>query len=77
MNTLNSQDSNRVLQCLQDGPKTTGEIARLLRLSHPRVSALILEMSRRGQIHAPRCTKGPRGNSVNLWDLRAPLESAP
>ena len=77
MNTLSTQDQNRILQCLRDGPKTAGEMARHLRLSHPRVSALIMEMSRRGQIHAPRCTTGPGGNSVNLWDLRAPLEPAP
>ena len=77
MNALNTQDSNRILQCLQDGPKTSSEIAQHLRLSHPRVGGLILELQRRGHIHAPRCTKGPRGNSVNLWELRTPLESAP
>ena len=77
MNILSAQDQNRILQCLRDGPKTAGEIARHLRLTHTRVSALILEMNRRGQIHAPRCTKGPNGTPVNLWDLRTPMESAP
>ena len=77
MNALDPQDSNRILQCLQDGQKTASEIAQHLRLSHPRVSGLIQEMHRRGQIHAPRCTKGPNGTPVNLWDLRTPLESVP
>ncbi|WP_368605003.1 MarR family transcriptional regulator [Acidithiobacillus ferrivorans] len=75
MNALDPQDSSRILQCLQDGPKTSSEIAQHLRLSHQRVSGLIHELNRRGFIYAPRCTTGPRGNSVNLWGLRPTLET--
>lgn len=75
MDNLNTQDRERILICLQDGPKTASEIAALLRMTPPRASALLLEMSRRGLVYAPRCTIGPRGNTVNLWDLPAPLES--
>lgn len=72
---LNSQDRDRILQCLQDGPKTAHEMAPLLRLSTRRVGALLLELDRRGFIRAPRCTTGPRGNSVNLWELPIPQET--
>ncbi len=72
---LNSQDRDRVLQCLQDGPKTAHEMALLLRLSQPRISSLLPELNRRGLIHAPRCTTGPKGNTVNLWGLRQVLET--
>ncbi|MHB1282211.1 MAG: ArsR family transcriptional regulator [Acidithiobacillus sp.] len=72
---LNSQDRDRVLQCLQDGPKTVHEMALLLRLSQPRISSLLPELNRRGLIHAPRCKVGPRGNTVNLWDLPIPQET--
>jgi DNA-binding Lrp family transcriptional regulator len=75
MSKLNSQDRDRVLECLQDGPKTAHEMALLLRLSPARVGALLLELDRRGLIRAPRCTVGPRGNSVNLWDLPTPQET--
>ena len=72
MNALNTQDWDRILQALQDGPKTASEMAALLRVTPARASGLLQEMNRRGLIHAPRCTLGPRGNSVNLWALPAP-----
>ncbi|MHB1581465.1 MAG: hypothetical protein ACYCQM_10165 [Acidithiobacillus sp.] len=75
MDNLNTQDQERILRCLQDGPKTSSEMAALLRMTPPRANALLLEMSRRGRVYAPRCTIGPRGNTVNLWVLPAPLES--
>ncbi|MHB8201999.1 MAG: hypothetical protein ACYDC7_07265 [Acidithiobacillus ferrivorans] len=75
MSKLHSQDRDRILRCLQDGPKTTHEMALLLRLSTPRVGALVLDLNQRGYIRAPRCTVGPRGNRVNLWDLPIPQET--
>ena len=75
MSKLDQQDGDLVLQCLQDGPKTVHEMATLLHLSIPRTNGLLLELNRRGLIHAPRCTVGPRGNTVNLWDLLIPQET--
>lgn len=75
MSKLHSQDRDRVLQCLQDGPKTAHEMALLLRLSAPRVGALVLDLNRRGFIRSARCTVGSRGNTVNLWDLPTPQET--
>ncbi|MHB8201975.1 MAG: hypothetical protein ACYDD9_14325 [Acidithiobacillus sp.] len=75
MSKLDKQDGDRVLQCLQGGPKTASEMATLLHLSVPRTNGLLLELNRRGIIHAPRCTTGPRGNTVNLWDLPIPQET--
>ncbi|MBN6741305.1 hypothetical protein JKG47_12305 [Acidithiobacillus sp. MC6.1] len=54
---------------------STAEISTQLHLSAPRVSSLIHELNRRGLIHAPRCTTGPKGNTVNLWALRPALDT--
>lgn len=75
MSKLDKQDGDRVLQSLRSGPKTAHEMATLLHLSVPRTNGLLLELNRRCLIHAPRCTTGPRGNSVNLWELPIPQET--
>lgn len=75
MDKLSKQDSDRVLECLHAGPMTTAEISARLHISVPRVNGLIHELKRRGFIHAPRCTTGPKGNSVNLWGLRPTWET--
>ncbi|MBN6741818.1 MarR family transcriptional regulator [Acidithiobacillus sp. MC6.1] len=77
MEKLSTQDSNRLLECLHAGPMTAAEISARLHLSASRVSGLVHEMNRRGLIHAPRCTTGPKGNTVNLWALRPALETPP
>ena len=69
------QDSDRILECLRAGPMTSAEITARLHLSAPRVNGLIHALNRRGFIHAPRCTTGPKGNTVNLWGLRPALET--
>lgn len=70
------QDMERILACLQKNPGTSVEIARALRLTVNRVNGLLLELRAQGLVHAPSCTIGSKGSTVNVWACREAEEGA-
>ena len=75
MDKLAIQDRDRILQCLQANPMTVAAISKQLQLSTARVGGIIQILANSHQIHAPRCTTGPNGNPVNLWEIHPSLKS--
>ena len=75
MNKLAAQDRDRILQCLHTMPMTVAQISQQLHLSTDRVSGIVQILKSEGLIHAPRCTTGPRGKPVNLWEIHPSLKS--
>jgi len=73
---LATPDMGRILAYLQQNPGTTAEIARALRLTVNRVNGLLLDLRTRGLVHAPSCTTGNKGSTVNVWACRGPEEDA-
>lgn len=76
MDKLATQDSRRIRACLQDRPMTAAEISAQLRLSIPRINRLLQSLQQEGIVHTHRCTTGPKGNTVNLWELHPAHQSA-
>ncbi len=73
---LATQDMRRILAYLHQNPGTTAEIARALRLTINRVNGLLLDLRAQGRVHAPSCTMGSKGSTVNVWACRGPEEGA-
>ena len=75
MDQLATQDRDRILQCLHTMPMTVAQIGQQLHLNSTRVTRIIQTLKSERLIHAPRCIKGPKGNTVNLWEIHPSLKS--
>ncbi len=75
MDQLATQDRDRILQCLHTMPMTVAQIGQQLHLNSTRVTRIIQTLKSERLIHAPRCTTGPKGNTVNLWEIHPSRKS--
>ena len=54
---------------------TVAQISQQLHLNSTRVTRIIQTLKSERLIHAPRCTTGPKGNTVNLWEIHQSRKS--
>ena len=69
-----NRDLHRILGLLRDGPKTVHKLQSALGRKASRVSSLLMTRRRQGDICSLCCVTGPKGNPVNLWELRTPSD---
>lgn len=72
---LLEQDLQKILDLLQESPRTPSELAIATHLRVARVTHLLERLQEQHLVHAPRCVESARGHTVPVWELLPIQES--